>query len=107
MGTWSRNCTRAKRERESYRNAKGELVGRLRGMVFVGAPIGDDDWIKGVLSLIFRAATQRLPALARMRDGGRLQTAAQDRSTSFDQDTLFTNCTPLLQLLHTSIAHTS
>ena len=45
MGTWSRNCTRAKRERESYRNAKGELVGRLRGMVFVGAPIGDDDWI--------------------------------------------------------------
>ena len=49
-------------------------------MVFVGAPIGDDDWIKGVLSLIiFKAATQRLPALARMRDSGRLQTAAQAR----------------------------
>ena len=58
---------------------KGVLEGRLRGMVFVGAPVGDDDWVAGVLARVFKKATARLPALARMRDAGRLQTAAQAR----------------------------
>ena len=55
--------------------------GRLRGMVFVGAPVGDDEWVAEELRFIFGKLVSRLPALARMRDSGRLQVAAQARRT--------------------------
>ena len=61
-------------------NKKGELIGRLRGMVFVGAPVGDDDWVAEELQIKFGELVRRLPALARMRDAGRLQVAAQART---------------------------
>ena len=51
----------------SYRSRSGAHVGRLRGMVFVGAPVGDDDWVAEELELKFRELVRRLPALARMR----------------------------------------
>jgi hypothetical protein len=54
--------------------------GRLRGMVFVGAPVGDDEWVAEELRFIFGKLVSRLPALARMRDAGRLQVAAQART---------------------------
>ena len=54
---------------------KGEHVGRLRGMVFVGAPVGDDEWVLEELRFIFGKLVSRLPALARMRDSDRLQVA--------------------------------
>ena len=59
---------------------KGEHVGRLRGMVFVGAPVGDDEWVMEELRIIFGKLVSRLPALARMRDSGRLQVATQART---------------------------
>ena len=59
---------------------KGEHVGRLRGMVFVGAPVGDDEWVMEELRFIFGKLVSRLPALARMRDSGRLQVATQART---------------------------
>ena len=55
-------------------------AGRLRGMVFVGAPVGDDEWVAEELRFIFGKLVSRLPALARMRDAGRLQVAAQART---------------------------
>ena len=55
-------------------------AGRLRGMVFVGAPVGDDEWVAEELRFIFGKLVSRLPALARMRDAGRLQVATQART---------------------------
>ena len=49
-------------------------------MVFVGAPVGDDDWVAEELQIKFGELVRRLPALARMRDAGRLQVAAQART---------------------------
>ena len=49
-------------------------------MVFVGAPVGDDEWVAEELRFIFGKLVSRLPALARMRDSGRLQVAAQART---------------------------
>ena len=49
-------------------------------MVFVGAPVGDDEWVAEELRFIFGKLVSRLPALARMRDAGRLQVAAQART---------------------------
>ena len=60
--------------------ARGEHVGRLRGMVFVGAPVGDDEWVMEELRIIFGKLVSRLPALGRMRDAGRLQVATQART---------------------------
>ena len=60
--------------------ARGEHVGRLRGMVFVGAPVGDDEWVMDELHFIFGKLVSRLPALARMRDACRLQVATQART---------------------------
>ena len=60
--------------------ARGEHVGRLRGMVFVGAPVGDDEWVMEEPRIIFGKLVSRLPALARMRDSGRLQVATQART---------------------------
>jgi hypothetical protein len=57
----------------------GNNKGRLRGMIFVGAPIGHDDWVEEEVADLFRKMVQRLPVLARMRDKGRLQTAQQCR----------------------------
>ena len=54
---------------------RGEHIGRLRGMVFVDAPVGDDEWVVEELRFIFGKLVSRLPALARMRDSGRLQVA--------------------------------
>jgi len=54
--------------------------GRLRGMVFVGAPVGDDEWVMEELRIIFGKLVSRLPALGRMRDAGRLQVATQART---------------------------
>ena len=59
---------------------RGEHIGRLRGMVFVGAPVGDDEWVVEELRFIFGKLVSRLPALARMRDSGRLQVATQART---------------------------
>ena len=44
-------------------------------MVFVGAPVGDDEWVAEELRFIFGKLVSRLPALVRMRDAGRLQVA--------------------------------
>ena len=63
-----------------YASRSGAHVGRLRGMVFVGAPVGNDDWVAEELELKFVELVRRLPALARMRDCGRLQVAAQART---------------------------
>jgi hypothetical protein len=60
--------------------ARGEHIGRLRGMVFVGAPVGDDEWVMDELHFIFGKLVSRLPALARMRDACRLQVATQART---------------------------
>ena len=49
-------------------------------MVFVGAPVGDDEWVAEELRFTFGKLVSRLPALARMRDAGRLQVAAQART---------------------------
>ena len=45
-------------------------------MVFVGAPVGDDEWVAEELRFIFGKLVSRLPALARMRDAGRLSLMA-------------------------------
>ena len=37
-------------------------AGRLRGMVFVGAPVGDDEWVAEELRFIFGKLVSRLPA---------------------------------------------
>jgi pimeloyl-ACP methyl ester carboxylesterase len=49
-------------------------------MVFVGAPVGDDEWVMEELRIIFGKLVSRLPALGRMRDAGRLQVATQART---------------------------
>ena len=61
---------------------RGAAEGRPRGAaeVFVGAPVGDDEWVAEELRFIFGKQVSRLPALARMRDSGRLQVAAQART---------------------------
>ena len=51
-------------------------------MVFVGAPVGDDEWVAEELRFIFGKLVSWLPALARMRDAGRLQVATQARTTT-------------------------
>jgi len=57
----------------------GELTGRLGGMVFVGAPLGDDDWVRAHISAHFTELARPFATLARLEDHGRLQTAAQAR----------------------------
>ena len=48
-----------------YASRSGAHVGRLRGMVFVGAPVGNDDWVAEELELKFVELVRRLPAGAR------------------------------------------
>jgi len=57
----------------------GELTGRLGGLVFVGTPLGDDDWVRAYISAHFTELARPFATLARLEDHGRLQTAAQAR----------------------------
>ena len=58
----------------------GEKVGRLPGMVFVGAPVGSDEYVRSYISTLLEDLARRLPKLSELRDQGRLQTARQART---------------------------
>ena len=58
----------------------GVLVGRLPGMVFVGAPLGSDQYVSKYVAAHLEGLAKRLPKLADLRDQGRLQTARQART---------------------------
>ena len=54
--------------------------GRVAGMVFVGAPIGSDEYVKDAVRAELESLAANLPTLSQLRDHGRLTTASQARA---------------------------
>ena len=54
--------------------------GRVAGMIFVGAPIGSDEYVKDAVRAEFESLAANLPTLSQLRDHGRLTTASQARA---------------------------
>ena len=60
--------------------ATGAHVGRLPGMVFVGAPIGSDAYVRSYVKVHLDSLAAKFPTLASLQDHGRLVTARQART---------------------------